>query len=207
MFWIKNNNRRLIHGPARSELRGRASRAGGCSRPCTRTRIRPVVPKSLPYFFHSSLLSSKIFRPFPIRLPCFLHASSLWPLTVYCRFSFIHFFPFRFLDLLFILTFVLSAAVCVLSHSFLTWISLYCSEWYADGIFFFIYAQDPFVCSVVRPLWFRGLCRCCWCLVEARLSIPNCTGPHVCLYYFVVPVLSYDFPFPSLAMTIFPFWR
>ena len=112
-----------------------------------------------------------------------------------------------FLDLLFILTFVLSAAVCVLSHSFLTWISLYCSEWYADGIFFFIYAQDPFVCSVVCPLWFRGLCRCCWCLVEARLSIPNCTGPHVCLYYFVVPVLSYDFPFPSLAMTIFPFWR
>ena len=158
-------------------------------------------------FFHSSLLSSKIFRPFPIRLPCFLHASSLWPLTVYCRFSFIHFFPFRFLDLLFILTFVLSAAVCVLSHSFLTWISLYCSEWYADGIFFFIYAQDPFVCSVVGPLWFRGLCHCCWCLVEARLSIPNCTGPHVWLYYFVVPVLSYDFPFPSLAMTIFPFWR
>ena len=54
MFWIKNNNRRLIHGPARSELRGRASRAGGCSRPCTRTRIRPVVPKSLPLFSNSN---------------------------------------------------------------------------------------------------------------------------------------------------------
>ena len=149
-------------------------------------------------FFHSSLLSSKICRPFfPIRLPCFLLTSSPWPLTVYCRFSFIHFFPFRILDLLFVLTFIFSAAVCVLAFFFYLHFSLLLRMicWWNIFLYLWFYAQDPFVCSVVCPLWFRGPCRYCSLCMVVRLSIPNCTGPHVCLYYFVVPVLLLWFLF------------
>ena len=67
--------------------------------------------------------------------------------------------------------------------------------WWNIFLYLWFYAQDPFVCSVVCPLWFRGLCRCCSLCMVVRLSIPNCTGPHVCLYYFVVPVLLLWFSF------------